>query len=133
LSDWFNWQQDLSDFEELPDWVLYKKWQMIRRSRAKEINDQSRTAAQQVAFFVHYINMKGAQEGEHVEFPDVDLFLPFDLRYDEDKSPDAVADRTIKVMWMASKSGRLPPQIQQLILQTYPEVWQRICNQEIVA
>jgi hypothetical protein len=44
-----------------------------------------------------------------------------------------VSDRTIKIMWMASKTGKLPPSIQSIILQTHPEVWNRICNQEIVS
>lgn len=76
--------------------------------------------------------MKGSQEGEQVQFPDIESFLPFNLNQDGEKSPDAVAERTIKVMWMASKTGKLPPSIQALILQTYPEVWQAICNQEMV-
>jgi hypothetical protein len=117
----------------LPDWALYQKWQLIKRSRAEEINAQNRTVAQQVAYFVHYIQLKGAEEGEQIQFPEPEQFLPFRLNQDGDLSPDGVSERTIKIMWMASKTGKLPPSIQSVILQTHPEVWNRICNQEIVS
>jgi hypothetical protein len=105
---------------------------LIKRSRAEEVNAQSRAVALQTAYFVHYLNLKGAEEGEHIEFPDPDQFLPYKIDKDKDFSPNAVSERTIKIMWRASKTGKLPPAIQALIFQTYPETWQRICDQELL-
>lgn len=121
LGDWLNWGQDLNDFCELPDWLLYQKWQTVHRSRAKEVNALSFSTARLWAEFNYYIRAKGADEVSTVEFPDIKLALPYDL--DRDRG---LSKKTANIICEAVESGYMPARIQQAFANGAPKFWGEI-------
>jgi hypothetical protein len=121
LGDWINWGQDLSDFLELPDWLLYQKWQLVQKSRAKEINAASFTGARLWAEFNYYIRAKGADEISTIEFPNIKDALPYDLDREE-----GLTKKTARIVCEAVESGYMPARIQQAFSHANPKFWGEI-------
>lgn len=120
MGDWLNWGQPLSDFSCLPDWLLYEKWILIGRSRAEEINAQSRTIAQLTAHFTYWSQCHNNPDAFSVEYPKADKFLPFQF---PEPGKEPIDEETAKIVCKANKLGMLPGDIAQVIAHVMPDNW----------
>ena len=109
----------------MPDWLLYEKWQLIRRSEYELVNAQSSVIAQFLSTFRYYIAAKGSEHPESVEMIDPSKFLPL-----QPIKEGRMDSETAKIVWEAIKHKDVPDHIQRAIAQVMPDNWQLILSQE---
>lgn len=117
--DWLSWKLPLNIWYNAPDFVIFKTWLGVKKSKEKEVNDLSWTNSQIASMMFNYIrDPKNSSSGKPSDF----------LRFEVEKKYESIVSvETAKIFIECRDQGWIPPHILKDI-SLIPDLYESICK-----
>ena len=117
--DWLSWQLPLNIWENAPDFVIFKTWLGVKKSKERDINDMSWVNAQVASMVFNYIrdpkNSSSAKPSD---------FLRFEV---EKKYEKSLSVETAKIFISCRENGWIAPHILKDFT-SIPDLYESLCK-----